>query len=154
MTEFKNGDIVRLTKGEPDKPGYRVDVRTVTEGYSESPEINLLTLRAFEHARWTVELIERPLPTRPNTLGWALIAGTRYLARLGTGGIIWELYDKGGDLIETAPASSMPDFEEAVLIPKELADKVMEWAGDEGGKWRASGILAQIAGHLKGQDDE
>ncbi|WP_420733158.1 hypothetical protein [Brevibacterium luteolum] len=60
MTEFKIGDVVRMTKGEPGRPGYRVDVRTITEGYSESPEINLLTLRTFENAHWTVELIERP----------------------------------------------------------------------------------------------
>ena len=161
MTEFKTGDIVRITKGEADKPGHRVEVRTVTEdsGFcqSESPEVNFHRLRTFENAGWKIELIERPapqLPTKPNTLGWALIAGTRYLARLGTGGVMWELYDGGGDLIETAPASSMPDFEEAVLIPKTLADRVMEWAGDEGGKWYAGGILERIAGHLKGQDDE
>ncbi|MFB9776142.1 hypothetical protein [Brevibacterium otitidis] len=63
MTEFKIGDIVRIMKGEPDKPGYRVEVRTVTEGISESPEVNLHTLGTFENAGWTVELIERPAPT-------------------------------------------------------------------------------------------
>lgn len=160
MTEFQVGDIVRMTKGEPDKPGYRVEVRTVTEGYSESPEINLLTLRTFENTHWTVELVERPappLPTKPNTLGWATVDGGRYLARLGAGGVIWELYDKDGDLIETAPASTMPGFEEAVLIPKELADEITEWADDEDGdwaEWYSDTLLQKIAHHLKGQDDE
>lgn len=153
MTEFKIGDIVRLTKGKPDKPGYRAEVRSVTEGISESPEVNLRVLGTFENAGWTVELIERPappLPTRPNTLGWATVDGVRRLVRLADG--LWELYDKDGDLIETNVTVS--GFEEAVLIPKELADKVMEWAGDEGGKWRAGGILEQIADYLKGQDNE
>ena len=157
MTEFKIGDIVRLTKGEPDKPGYGCHVREVTYGRVARGMIEPHILPVYEERGWRIELIERPappLPTKPNSLGWVWVAGTRYLARLGTGGVMWELYDGGGDLIETAPASSMPDFEEAVLIPKTLADRVMEWAGDEGGKWYAGGILERIAGHLKGQDNE
>ncbi|PMB98486.1 hypothetical protein [Brevibacterium luteolum] len=156
MTEFKVGDIVRMTKGEPDKPGYRVDVRTVTEGYSESPEINLLTLRAFENARWTVELIERPappLPTKPNALGWATVDGRRYLARLSYDQ--WELYNTDGVLGATPHPSAIEGFEEAVLIPKELADKVVSWSNDAHRRgWLAGSILQQVADHLKGQDDE
>ena len=156
MTEFKNGDIVRLTKGEPDKPGYKCEVYMVAGSISESGGASLKTLAAWERLGWTVELIERPappLPTRPNTLGWVTWAGETYLARLGTRGFMWELYDRGGDLIETKV--TVPGFEEAVLIPKELADKVMEWADDDHRRgWQTVGIMQQIADHLKGQDDE
>lgn len=156
MTEFKPGDIVRLTKGEPDKPGYRVEVRSITEGISESPEVNSRLLRTFENAGWTVELVERPappLPTKPNSLGWATVYGIQRFVRLGVCGQ-WEAYGEDGALVIKPHPSAIEDFTEAVLIPKELADEITEWADDEGGKWLASVILQQIADHLKGQDDE
>lgn len=159
MTEFKIGDVVRLTTGEPDKPGYRVEVRTVTEGISKGSKINLRTLEACEDDYWTVELIERPappLPTKPNTLGWATVDGTRHLSRLSADGL-WELYDEDGLLGSVAHQSTIEDFEEAVLIPKELADEITEWADDEDGdwaEWYSDTLLQQIADHLKGQDDE
>lgn len=155
MTEFKKGDIVRLTKGEPDKPGYKCEVYMVAGSISESGGASLKTLAAWERLGWRIELIERPappLPTRPNTLGWATVDGTRYLARLAYDQ--WELYNTDGVLGATPHPSAIEGFEEAVLIPKTLADKIMEWVVDEGGKWRAGGILEQIADHLKGQDNE
>ncbi|MCT1689891.1 hypothetical protein M3B11_02770 [Brevibacterium sp. p3-SID960] len=156
MTEFKPGDIVRMIKGEPYKPGYEVWVREVTSGVPSTKKIRLSRLRAFEDGDWTVELIERPappLPTRPNTLGWANVNGIRRFVRLGVFGQ-WEAYNKDGALVTKPRPGAVEDFTEAVLIPKELADKVMEWVCDEGGEWHAGGILEQIAVHLKGQDDE
>ena len=157
MTEFQIGDIVRLTEGEPDKPGYRVEVRTVTEGLSKGSEINLHTLGAYGDDRWEVELIERPVPpppTRPNSLGWTTVGGTRHLARLGDHSL-WELYDKDGAMECGVAPSTIEDFEEAVLIPKTLADKVMEWADDDHSRgWLTVSIMQQIADHLKGQDNE
>ncbi|GAA1361257.1 hypothetical protein [Brevibacterium luteolum] len=152
MTEFKKGDIVRLTRGEPDMPGYGCQVREVTYGRVARGMIEPHILPVYEERGWKIELIERPLPTKPNTLGWATVDGRRYLARLSYDQ--WELYNTDGVLGATPHPSAIEDFAEAALIPKELADKVMEWAGDEGGKWRAGGILQQIADHLKGQDDE
>lgn len=155
MTEFKIGDIVRLTKGEPDKPGHEIWVREVTSGDLSTGRISSSALRAFEDVGWTVELIERPappLPTKPNTLGWATVDGTRYLTRLANG--VWELYDEDGRLGSAAHPSTIEDFTEAVLIPKTLANKVMGWADDKVVDWRVGGLLERIANHLKGQDDE
>ena len=155
MTEFKKGDIVRMTKGEPDKPGYRVEVRTVAEAPSARQEVDLYALQVHKKQGWTVELIERPappLPTRPNTLGWATDRGERRIVRRNDVGT-WSVYDEDG-FAYVVPDEDMSDFEEAVLIPKTLADRVMEWAGDEGGKWYAGGILERIADHLKGQGDD
>ena len=153
-TEFKIGDIVRLTKGEPDTPGYGAWVLVVTSGDLSSGTISLCALRAFEDAGGEIELVERPLPTRPNTLGWATVNGTRRLVRLGVCGQ-WEVYGKNGALAVKPRPSVVEDFEEAVLIPKGLADKVMEWADDDHRRgWHSDGIMQQIADHLKGQDDE
>ena len=156
MTEFKVGDIVRLTRGEPDRPGYRVEVRTVAGGFSKSSEINLLTLRTFENAHWTVELIERPappLPTKPNTLGWAKFGGKRCIVRRNVYDG-WDVYDCLG-IEHVVSSEALSDFTEAVLIPKKLADKVMGWADDDHRRgWYTDGIMQQIADHLKGQDDE
>ena len=153
MTEFKLGDIVRITRGEPDKPGYRCEVRSVAEVFLGRPGVTKNALRTFKNEGWEIELIERPLPTEPNTLGWATVNGIRRLVRLGVFGQ-WEAYNKDGALAIKPHPSAIEDFTEAVLIPKDLADKVTEWADNEDGKWRAGGILAQIARHLKGQDDE
>lgn len=153
MTEFKPGDIVRMTKGEPDKPGYEMWVREVASDDPRTGGISLAVLRAFEDVGWKIELIERPLPTRPNALGWATVDGIRRLVRLGVFGQ-WEAYNKDGALVTKPRPGAIEDLTEAVLIPKELADKIMEWVVDEGWKWHAGGILEQIADHLKGQDDE
>ena len=155
MTEFKAGDIVRLTKGEPDKPGYEVQVREVSDDSTASGLIGLGVLARYEDVGWTVELIERPappLPTRPNAIGWATVGGVRSLARLAAGR--WELYDTNGSLGAIPHPSAIEHFEEAVLIPKDLADKATEWVDDEGGEWHAGGLVEQIADHLKGQDDD
>ncbi len=157
MSEFKIGDIVRLTKGEPDKPGYKCEVYMVAGSISESGGASLKTLAAWERLGWTVELIERPappLPTKPNTLGWATVNGIRRFVRLGVFGQ-WELYNKDGALAIKPHPSAIEDFTEAVLIPKELADKVVWWSNDGHRRgWLADGILQQVAEHLKGQDDE
>ena len=156
MTEFKPGDIVRITKGETDEPGYKCEVRTVAEGFPVHPGVNQYGLLTFENAGWTVELVERPappLPTKPNTLGWATLVGTRYLARLADGQL--EAYNKDATLVLKPRPSAIEGFEEAVLIPKDLADKVTEWADDDHRRgWHTDSILEQIADHLKGQDDE
>ena len=154
MTEFRVGDIVRLTKGEPGEPGYRVEVRTVAGGLSKSSEVSLLALRTFENAHWTVEVISRPaplLPTKPNTLGWATVNGIRRFVRLGASGL-WEAYSRGGALASKTYPSAVGDFTEAVLIPKKLADRVTEWAElDAVDGYR---LLGDLADHLKGHDDE
>lgn len=151
VTEFKLGDIVRLTKGEPDKPGYECRVREVTSGDLSPGRITSSMLRAFENAGWTVELVERPLPTKPNTLGWATVGDSRHLARLACGQ--WELYSSDGSLGAIPHPSTIEDFEEAVLIPKELADEITAWNRRENAKG-ALALLAEIADHLKGQDNE
>ena len=154
MTEFKVGDIVRLTKGEPDKPGHKVEVRTVEEVGLVRPGVNRYALQTFRNAGWTVELIERPLPTTPNTLGWATVNGVRRFVRLGASGL-WEAYSRGGALASKTYPSAVEDFTEAVLIPKDLADRVMEWADDDHRRgWYTDALMQQIADHLKGQDDE
>ena len=154
MSEFKNGDIVRTTMGKPDTPGYKCEVHTVTgymSGYGYG--ISLKTLAALERIGWKIELIERPLPTKPNTLGWVTVDGTRYLARLARDE--WEVYDKDGALGATPHPNAIKNFTEAVLIPKDLADKVTEWADDDHRRgWHTDSIMQQIADHLKGQDDE
>ena len=151
MTEFKIGDIVRMTKGEPDKPGHEMWVRQVASDDPRAGEISPAVLRAFEDVGWTVELVERPappLPTRPNTFGWATLVGTRYLARLADGQL--EAYNKDATLVLKPRPSAIEGFEEAVLIPKDLADKVTEWADDDHRRgWHTDSILEQIADHLK-----
>lgn len=153
MTEFQIGDIVRLTKGEPDAPGHGAWVLVVTSGDLSAGTISLCALRAFEDAGGKIELIERtasPLPTTPNTLGWATVDGVRSLARLAAGR--WELYDTNGSLGAIPHPSAIEDFTEAVLIPKKLAEQITAWAG--GGAVDADRILNDLAAHLKGQDDE
>lgn len=155
MTEFKPGDIVRLTKGEPDKPGYQGWVREVTSGIlSTGKKVSLSKLREFEALGWVAELIERPappLPTKPNTLGWATVDGVRSLARLGVCGL-WETYGSDGALGAKPHPSTIEDFEEAVLIPKELADRITAWPETRGEL--ATVLVADLAAHLKGQNDE
>ena len=160
MTKFKIGDIVRLTKGKRGEPGFIEQVKrigTYTDHFRYESVVALTELPTFIRTyNWTVELIERPappLPTKPNTLGWATVDGTRHLARLAVGQ--WELYDTDGSLGATPHPSTIEGFEEAVLIPKELADKVMKWADDDHSRgWLTVSIMQQIADHLKGQDDE
>lgn len=160
MTEFKIGDIVRMTKGEPDTPGYECRVKrvgTYTDHLRNQAAVPLTEVPTLIRAYgWTVELLERPaapLPTTPNTLGWATVGGTRRLARLACSQ--WELYSANGSLGAIPHPSTIEDFEEAVLIPKELADKIIEWTADP---FRLGatigGVLDQIAAHLKGQNDE
>lgn len=60
MTEFKIGDIVSLTKGEPDRPGYESRVREVSYDRVAPGMIELAVLHVYEEKGWTVELIERP----------------------------------------------------------------------------------------------
>ena len=152
MTELKPGDIVRITKGEPDEPGYKCEVRTVAEGFPAHPGVNQYGLRTFEHEGWTVELVERPLPTTPNSLGWATVGGVRRLARYRSDGE-WELYSDQGWYKGYALARDLGDFTEAVLIPKELADRVTAWVyGDS--QEVLSSLIVEIADHLKGDDDE
>jgi len=155
MTEFKIGDIVRMSKGEPDTPGYEAWVRVVTSNDLTAKEISLGVLRSFEDVGWTVELVERSapsLPTKPNALGWATWDGKRCIVRRNVLES-WDAYDYSG-MRYMVSSESLSDFTEAALIPKKLADEITEWADDEGGKWLASVILQQIADHLKGQDDE
>lgn len=154
MTEFKPGDIVRITRGEPGAPGYEDWVRVVTSNYLNAKEISVSVLMSFEEDGWTIELVERPLPTTPNTLGWAAVNGIRRFVRLGVFGQ-WEAYNEDGALVIKPHPNAIEDFTEAVLIPKDLADKVAEWADDDHRRgWHTDSILEQIAGHLKGQDDE
>lgn len=153
MTEFKIGDIVRMTKGEPDRPGYKCEVREVSYDHAVPGEIGPSWLSSYENSGWTVELIERPLQTKPNTLGWVTVDGTRRFARLSAGGT-WNFYDERG-FAYVIDGEDLPDFTEAALIPRKLADKVMEWADDDHPRgWYTVSILQQIADHLKGQDDE
>lgn len=62
MTEFKPGDIVRLTKSEPDKSGYESWEWEVNSDDLSTGRIRISpsVLRAFEEIGWTVELVERP----------------------------------------------------------------------------------------------
>lgn len=156
MTEFKPGDIVRLTKGEPDKPGYGCQVREVSHNRVGPGMAAPFALRACERDGWTVELISRPappLPTKPGTLGWATVDGGRCIVRRNAGGT-WSVYDEIG-FAYAVRDEDLSDFEEAVLIPKKLADEVMEWADDDHRRgWCTDGIMQKIADHLKGQDDE
>ena len=153
MTEFKIGDIVRLTKGEPDTPGHGAWVLVVTSGDLSAGTISLCALRAFEDAGGKIELIERPLPTTPNTLGWATAGGGHRIVRRNAGGT-WNFYDERG-FAYVIDEEDLPDFTEAVLIPKTLADKIIEWAADPLQRGRTiGGVLEQIADHLKGQGDE
>lgn len=151
MTEFKIGDIVRITRGEPGAPGYEDWVRVVTSNYLSAKEISVSVLMSFEEDDWTVELIERPLPTTPNTLGWATVGGVRSLARLGVCGL-WETYGADGSLGAKPHPSTIEDFEEAVLIPEKLADEIIAWA--DNGAVDGDRLLNGLAAHLKGHDDE
>ena len=157
MTEFKPGDIVRLTKGKRGEPGFVEQVKRVgpyTDHLRYESVVALTELPTFIRTyNWKIELVERPLPTSPNTLGWATWEGERRIVRRRNVFEVWDAYDCSGTRYVVA-SGSLSNFTEAVLIPKTLADKVMEWAGDEGGKWYAGGILERIAGHLKGQDNE
>ena len=62
MTKFKPGDIVRMTRGEPGKPGYWCQVREVTYGRIERGMIELAILPVYEERGWKIELIESPAP--------------------------------------------------------------------------------------------
>lgn len=155
VSEFKIGDIVRITLGEPDKPGCEIYVREVTHSVMCPSEIALGAVRTYEENNWTVELIERPappLPTKPNTFGWAEYEGERHIVRRGARGQ-WELYDEDGYFELAAHKSAISDFTEAVLIPKALADRVTAWVYDDT-KESLSSLMTEIAEHLKGQDDE
>lgn len=156
MTEFKIGDIVRLTKGEPDKAGYQCKVRKASRNSTTPYLIGLPDLHKAKEDGWTVELIERPappLPTKPSTLGWATWEGERCIVRRNAGGA-WSIYDESG-VAYVASDEDLSDFTEAVLIPKELADRVAEWSNRAYRPARlANGILQQIADHLKGENDE
>ena len=169
QTEFKLGDIVRMTKGEPGKPGWVSEVREVVvsevrevvEWQSKGGQVALESLAAYEDRGWTVELIERPLPTKPGTIGWATHRGERGMVhRSAEPGAVWPWHfmSPDGSNYRWVKGEDLSDFTEAVLIPKDLADKVAEWADDEDGKWRAGSLLdllEQIARHLmKGQDDD
>ena len=152
MTEFKPGDIVRITRGEPGAPGYEDWVRVVTSNYLSAKEISVSVLMSFEEDGWTIELVERPLPTRPNTFGWAMYQGERSLVRRDH--VRWSVHVANGKTRLIAD-SDLSDFTEAVLIPKELADKIIEWTADPFRRGATiGGVLEQIADHLKGQDDE
>ncbi|MBD8019365.1 hypothetical protein [Brevibacterium gallinarum] len=157
-TEFTFGDIVRITRGEPGTPGYEEMVREVVRLSRRNSEIELFLVQVFAKESWNVELIERPappLPTDPNTLGWATYLGKRRIVRRDAYGL-WDIYDSGGE-DSVAADSDLSDFTEAVLIPKELADEVTAWADDEDGdwaEWYSDTLLQKIADHLKGQDDE
>lgn len=156
MTEFKIGDIVRVSKGEPDKPGYQCRVREVSDEAKDEWIIHPGILCDYEESGWTIELIERPappLPTKPNSLGWATVNGTRYLARLAYKQ--WELYNTDGVLGATPHPSAIKDFEEAVLIPKELADEFIDWNNNPYRQGAAVGALVEkLADHLEGERDE
>lgn len=155
MTEFKIGDIVRLTRGEPGEPGFIEQVKrveTYTDHLRHESVVALTKLQAIiRTSDWKIELIERPLPTKPNTLGWATVGGVRSLARLGVCGL-WETYGTDGSLGAKPHPSTIEDFEEAVLIPKELADEITAWA--DNGAVDGDRLLNGLADHLKGQDDE
>lgn len=151
QTEFKIGDIVRMTLGEADKPGHEVWVREVALARLQPHEVCDALLGHYQENGWTVELIERPLLTKPNTLGWATVGGVRSLARLGVCGL-WETYGTDGSLGAKPHPSTIEDFEEAVLIPKTLADEITAWA--DNGAVDGDRLLSDLADHLKGQDDE
>lgn len=155
MTEFKVGDIVRMTRGEPGRPGHGVQVREVSHDRAIPGMIEPYTLRAYEREGWTVELVERPappLPTTPNTIGWATVSGVRSLARLGVFGQ-WETYSSNGALGAKPHPSTIEDFTECVLIPKELADKITAWTADPFRRGATIGAtLNRIADYLKGQE--
>lgn len=155
VSEFKIGDIVRLTKGEPDTPGYESWVREVALESDGTAVCNWL-LRFYEEHGWAVELISRPqpsLPTKPNALGWATYLGERRLVRRDAyrG---WSTYATNGNTYSVVD-DDLSDFEEAALIPKELADRIVE--ADESAMvsvLAAERLLSELAEHLKGQDDE
>ena len=156
MTEFKVGDIVRLTKGEPGRPGCWTQVREVSYDLTAQETIEPLSLRGYESSGWKVELIERPappLPTKPNTFGWAEYKGERHIVRYDAYGR-WSVYGYNGKTYLVAD-SDLSDFTEAVFIPKDLADEVVSWRNDARRRaWLAGSILQQVADFLKGQDDE
>ena len=154
MTEFQVGDVVRLTKGKRGEPGFIEQVKrvgTYTDHLRYESVIGASDLSSLIRVSgWTVELISRPLPTKPNTLGWATVGGVRRIVRLNDVGT-WILYDEGGfDYVVLD--EDLSDFTEAVLIPKELADRVTEWA--ERDAMDGYRLLGDLADHLKGQDDE
>lgn len=159
MTEFKIGDIVRMTKGKRGEPGFAEQVKRVgpyTDHLRYESVVALTELPTFIRTyNWAVELIERPappLPTKSNTLGWATVNGIRRFVRLGVFGQ-WEVYNKDGALAIKPHPSSIEDFTEAVLIPKELADRVVEW-GRLDGDTTGFELLVEVAEHLKEQDDD
>lgn len=157
MTEFEIGDVVRLTKGKRGEPGFIEQVKrvgTYTDHLRYESVMGASDLSSLIRVSgWTVELLDSPappLPTRPNTLGWVTVGHTRHLARLACGQ--WELYSADGSLGAMPHPSTIEDFEEAVLIPKKLADEITAWA--DNGAVDGDRLLNGLADHLKGQDDE
>ena len=74
MTEFKVGDIVRLTKGKRGEPGFIEQVKRVgpyTDHLRYESVVALTELPTFIRTyNWTVELIERPAPPCRSSTRW------------------------------------------------------------------------------------
>lgn len=157
MSEFTIGDVVRLTKGKRGEPGFIEQVKrvgTYTDHLRYESVMGASDLSSLIRVSgWTVELIERPappLPTKPNTLGWATYLGKRRIVRRDAYGQ-WDIYDSGGEG-SVAADSDLSDFTGAVLIPKALADRITAWPETRGEL--ATVLVADLAEHLEGQDDE
>ena len=158
MTEFKIGDIVRMTKGKRGEPGFVEQVKrvgTYTHHLRYESVVALTELPTFIRTYdWTVELISRPappLPTKPGTIGWATWKGERCVVRRNSFGC-WDVYGDA-DREYGSDDKDLSDFTEAVLIPKELADRVVEW-GRLDGDTTGFELLVEVAERLKEQNDE
>lgn len=84
MTEFKTGDIVRLTKGKPDRPGHEIWVREVASGDAPGM-IEPPILRVYEDEGWKIELIEHTdssLPTKWGQKKQRWVENTHQLERV------------------------------------------------------------------------